>query len=353
MTIVDLGERKRRILQAIIDDYITTADPVGSRTIAKKHDFGLSSATIRNEMADLEEMGYLEQPHTSAGRIPSDRGYRLYVDHLMDRYKLTVTDIKAIRHALELKMQELDRLIQQYSKVISKLTHYTTVVLPPQMKQSSIKQLQLVPVDSHHILLIIVTNTGIVKNKAIRISQKLSADFLISLSSLLNDKLQGLTIQEINLPKIQEIRNEMHSNEEILMPILGFISDAISDIDSRDIFLGGTTNILDFPEYNDIEKARELLRFLEKKKGLYKLLSDAQMDNHINILIGEENEFLEMKDCSIIMSKYSIGERIVGTIGIIGPTRMEYSKVVSSLEYLTRHINQALLQFLGNDSGDG
>lgn len=349
---MELGERKRKILQAIIDDYITTADPVGSRTIAKKHDLGLSSATIRNEMADLEEMGYLEQPHTSAGRIPSDLGYRLYVDHLMRRYKLTVAEVKKMQHALELRIQELDRLIQQYSNIVSQFTQYTTVVLPPQMKKSAIKHIQLVPIDTNNVLLIMVTDAGIVKNKTLKIYEQVSHDFLNSLSRILNDKLSGLTLEEINLPKIQEIQKEMRSNEGLLIPILNIISDIITDIDDMDVFLGGTTNIFNFPEYKDIERAKEFLSFLEQKKDLYKLLSSVKDNDNISIVIGRENEFMEMRDCSIIMSKYSIGKKIVGTIGIIGPTRMEYAKVVSSLEYLTWHLNHVLVQLFGEEPED-
>ncbi len=346
---MNLGERKRRILQAIIDDYITTADPVGSRSIAKKHDLGISSATIRNEMADLEEMGYLEQPHTSAGRIPSYRGYRLYVDQLMDRYKLTISEINVIHDSMQLKIRELDQLIQQYSKLISEITQYTTVVLTPQMKKSSIKHLQLIPIDAYNVLLVVVNNTGIVKNKAIRFSEEIDTDFLNDLSNLLNRKLAGLTIEEINLPKIQEIQREMQLNEAILIPILNYISDAVNDIDTADVFLGGTTNIFNFPEYNNIEKAKNFLSFLEHKNDLHKLLNNIETDSKIKIIIGEENEFLEMKDCSVVMSRYSIGKKIVGTIGIIGPTRMEYAKVVSSLDYMTRHFNQELFKLFGEE----
>ncbi len=350
MVLVDLGERKRRILQAIIDDYITTADPVGSRTIAKRHDLGLSSATIRNEMADLEEMGFLAQPHTSAGRIPSDRGYRLYVDQLMNRYRLTMAEINRMRHALELRMQEFDRLIEQYSNIISQITQYTTVVLPPQMKKSAIKHLQLVLIDQNHILLIIITSTGFVKNHTIRVTQKVDGDFLSRLSLILNDKLSGLTIEEINLPKIQEIQKEMCSNEEILMPILNHVSDSVKDIDDTHIFLGGTTNIFNFPEYKDIERAKEFFGFLEQKKDLQTLLSSGDNTRKINIIIGEENKFFEIKDCSVVMSHYSIGNKVVGTIGVIGPTRMEYAKVVSSLEYLTQHLNCMLSQLYGESN---
>lgn len=352
MIIVELGERKRKILQAIIDDYISTAEPVGSRTIAKKHELGLSSATIRNEMADLEEMGYLEQPHTSAGRVPSDLGYRLYVDQLMKKYQLTVSEIQKIQHAMELKIQELNQVIQQASYVISKLTQYTTVVSTPQMKRSSIKHLQLIPIDSFSALLVIITNTGVAKNQTIKISNGVGVDFLNKLTAILNDKLAGLTIEQINLQKIQEIRKEMRSNEEMLMPILDHISDTIAAIDRSDIYLGGTTNIFNFPEYNDIEKAKEFFSFIEQKKNLHKLLSSTYNGNKINIMIGRENEFSEMKECSLVTSTYSIGDKVVGVIGIIGPTRMEYAKTISSLEYLTENFNRILMKLFYEGKSD-
>jgi len=350
---VELGERKRKILQAIIDDYIGTAEPVGSRTIAKKHELGISSATIRNEMADLEEMGYLEQPHTSAGRIPSDLGYRLYVDQLMKRHKFTIEELQRMRQAMELKIQELDHLIQQASNVISQYTKYTTVALTPELSKSSIKHLQLIPIDIYNALMVVVTNAGVVKNKTIRLSKIIDSDFCMKLSKILNEKLGGLTIEEINLPKIQEIQKEISSNEELVVPILNTIADCISDIDRAEVYLGGTTNIFNFPEYNHIDKARELLSFLEEKKNLYKLLvSNNKNKDRINIVIGSENQFEEMKGCSVVMSTYSIGSKIVGTIGIIGPTRMNYSKVVSSLDVLTRNLNTILMKCFNEDGSN-
>ncbi|WHH60429.1 heat-inducible transcriptional repressor HrcA [Petroclostridium sp. X23] len=355
---MELGERKRKILQAIIDDYICTAEPVGSRTIAKKHELGLSSATIRNEMADLEDMGFLAQPHTSAGRIPSDLGYRLYVDQLMRRYKLTIDEINSIKYAMELKIQELNDLIQQASYAISKLTQYTTIVSTPQMKKSSIKHLQLVPIDSVTALLVLVTNASVVKNKTIKLDCAVDIDFLNKLSSILNEKLGGLTIEQITLQKIQEIRKEMGYNEEMLMPILDHISESINSIDNAEVFLGGTTNIFNFPEYNDIERAKEFFGFIEEKKSLYKLLNGmlqtkgVQPSKNINIVIGRENEFIEMKDCSIVTSSYSIGDKIVGVIGIIGPTRMEYAKTISSLEYMTDSFNRMLMRLFNEGKSD-
>lgn len=353
-----MGARKRKILQAIIDSYIDTAEPVGSRTIAKRNQFGISSATIRNEMADLEEMGYLEQPYTSAGRIPSQLGYRLYVDELMDEYMLNLVEIQGIRNALEMKMQEINQIINQVTQEISKLTQYTTVISTPQFKKSAIKYLKIIPVTSRTALLIIITDSGTVKNQTIKTPTEVDAPFLNKISLVLNNRLKGLTVEQINLEKIREIKKEMNSNEEVLMTILEHIADNINAIDNAEVYLGGTTNIFNFPEYNDIQKAKEFFAFMEKKKSLHRLLANIQNschhtnNNKINIVIGAENQFEELKNCSLITSAYSIGDKVVGIIGVIGPTRMEYPKIVSSLECLTKNLDDILLNWLGEGNTD-
>jgi|LSQX01.3.fsa_nt_gb heat-inducible transcriptional repressor len=355
---MDLDERKRRILEAIINDYIETAEPIGSRSIAKRHELGLSSATIRNEMSDLEEMGYLEQPHTSAGRIPSDLGYRLYVDELMKKYKLTVSEIKNIQYALDLKVQELDRLIQGVSEIISKITNYTAIAMTPYMKKASIKHLQLMLIDESNVLLIIVTDAGVVKNKEVHFSVKVNNEFIVKFTAILNDKLVGVTIEQIDRAMLNDIYKELGYDENVVLPVLSCIISIINEIDSADIFLGGATNIFNYPEYNQVIKAKEILSFLEEKKSLYKLFAkvyDNKEENKnksknknskISIVIGKENEFTKIKNCSVIMTNYSIGEKVIGSIGIIGPTRMEYAKVVSSLEFLTMHLNSILTKLL-------
>ncbi|NLY42548.1 MAG: heat-inducible transcription repressor HrcA [Clostridiaceae bacterium] len=349
---MELGERKRKILQAIIDDYIDCAEPVGSRKIAKKHELGLSSATIRNEMADLEDMGYLEQPHTSAGRIPSDLGYRLYVDQLMEKYQLTVAEINRIKLAMELKMRELNQVIQEASYAISKLTQYTTIISTPKMGKSTIKYLRIIPIDQFNSLLVLVTDTGVVKNYKIKTYNELDSDFIERLNIILNNKLTGLTLEQINSQRMQEIKKEIVCDEEILTSIFGHISDCINDINSADLYLEGTTNIFNYPEYNDIEKAKEFFSFVEQKDKLIKLLNKVNGSKKINVLIGRENEFSELRECSIVTSTYSIGNKVIGLIGVIGPTRMRYAKTISSLEYLTDNLNRTLLKLFYGDKYD-
>ncbi len=353
---MELGVRKRQILQAIIDNYINTAEPVGSRTIAKENQLGISSATIRNEMADLEEMGYLEQPYTSAGRIPSQLGYRLYVDELMEQYALNIVETQMIKEALEIKRQETNQIIRQLTKEISKLTQYITLISAPQFKKSTIKYLKVLPVNEYTILLVIITDSGVVKNQTIRIFNKINNEILNKASQILNEKLEGLTVEQINIEKIIEIKESLNLNEEILISILESIINNINKIDNAEVYLSGITNMLNFPEYNNIQRAKELFSFIEEKNNLDHLLANIQNlcyrydNNKINIIIGNESEIEELKNCSLITSAYSIDDKILGVIGFLGPTRMEYSKLVSSLKYLTTNFNNILLKlFYGEE----
>lgn len=347
-----MDERKRRILQAIIDDYIDTAEPIGSRTIARKHELGLSSATIRNEMADLEEMGFLSQPHTSAGRIPSDKGYRLYVDQLMKTKELSAQEIEDISSSMEARINELTQLIRQASAVMSKITRYTSMAITPQVKKSSLKALQVVPIEPGKALLIVVTNAGIIRNNLIRISESIYPDVLIQVSHTLNDKLHGMTIEQINLDLINEIEREIGLKGEVLVPILKEIAGCINNIDNAELYLDGATNIFNYPEFRDLEKAKEFLNVLDAKDTLYKLLSGKEMSDDINIQIGNENEMEEIKDCSLITTSYSVGNTVIGKFGVIGPTRMEYSRVISSMNYIRRRINQEINRLIGEKKNE-
>lgn len=349
-----LDERKRKILQAIIDDYIDTAEPIGSRTIARKHELGLSSATIRNEMADLEEMGFLAQPHTSSGRVPSDKGYRLYVDQLMQTHELTLGEIEMIRAAMETKINELTQLIKQASSVLSRFTKYTSMATTPQMKTSTIKAIQVVPIELGKALVVVVTNAGIVHNSLIKISESILPDMLIMISTILNSKLSGLTIEQVNMRVISEIAKEAGISGEFLLPILQSAADCINQIDSSEVYVEGTTNIFNFPEFRDLVKAREFINLLDEKSSLGKLLADTPNDMGVIVRIGSENDITGIKECSIITANYSLGGTFIGSIGIIGPTRMEYPRVISSMNYIRKKINEEINRLLGSGpSGDG
>ncbi len=344
-----LDDRKLKILQAIIDDYISTAEPVGSRTIAKKHELGLSSATIRNEMADLEDMGFLEQPHTSAGRVPSDKGYRLYVDQLMKINDLSESDIENIRNAMDIRINELSQLIRNASVVMSQFTKYTSMAVTPHIKRSVLKAVQVVPIEPGKALVIVVTDSNIVRNNLIRVPEKITPDFIIQVSNMLNDKLKGYTLEMLKTNFLNGEAEQLTSLPyDLMRPILDGIEDLIKLIDRPEIYLEGTTNILNFPEFKEVQKAKEFLSLLDEKKLMSELLNTHGNNNEIVIQIGNENVIQGIKDCSIVTASYSIDDYVIGSIGIIGPTRMEYSKVVSSLNYIRNKINQEISKLLGD-----
>lgn len=344
---MNMDERKKKILQAIIDDYIDTAEPIGSRTIARKHELGLSSATIRNEMSDLEEMGYLAQPHTSAGRIPSDKGYRLYVDQLMQVYDLHQEEIEKIRLAMELHINEMSQLIRQASAVLSRFTKYTSMAVTQQMKTSTIKALQVVPIEVGKAMVIVVTNAGVVRNNLVKISEHVQPDTLIMVSNALNNKMNGLTIEKVNRKLILEIEKEIGLSAEILLPILQGVADCINQVDSTEVYVEGTTNILNHPEFRDILKAKEFMNMLDEKTSIGRILFDTPDVGGIVIRIGSENDLMGIQDCSLITANYNIADSFFGTIGIIGPTRMEYPKVISAMNYIRKFMSEEIKRLLG------
>lgn len=347
---MDLSERKRKILEAIVEDYIVSAEPIGSRTISKGTNMGLSSATIRNEMSDLEEMGYLVSPHTSAGRIPTDAGYRFYVNELMQQYKMANEDIIKMRRFFTAGILQLDKLIRQAGNVLSQLTSYTTVAVTPELSKSYIKRFELVPIDAHSALLVLVTSEGIIRNQLVSISE--GEQNLRQLSVILNEKLAGLTLEEINLVTINEIQNALGKNVSLLMPILSFIHQTISELDGSEVYVSNTQNILNHPEYYDLSKAKELLSFLEDKQSLKHVFDQTDSDDNINIVIGSENKANEMKDTSIVSAKYYSKGKLLGKIGIVGPTRMNYAKVVASLDYISKNMDNIINELYAEENGE-
>lgn len=346
-----LDDRKKAILQAIIDDYISTAEPIGSRSVSKRHELGLSSATIRNEMSDLEEMGYLIQPHTSAGRIPSDKGYRFYVDQLMKACELTVDEINIMKSEMETKINELSQLLRQASATVSRFTNYTSMASAPESKNSVLKAVQVIPIERGSALVVVVTNAGIVKNTLIKIPETVSPEFLIRVSNIINEKLSELTLEKINIVVIREIEILIGSPQEVLMPILNGVTECINQIDASEVYLEGTTNILNHPEFKDVGKAREFLNMIDTKNVLSLLLKNINKcgGDGVNIQIGRENVIEEMKDCSVITATYSLGGVVFGTIGIIGPTRMEYARVLATLNYVRQKINEEISKIVGTN----
>lgn len=336
-----LDERKIKILEAIIKDYVVTGEPVGSRTISKKYELGVSSATIRNEMSDLEEWGFIMQPHTSAGRIPSDKGYRLYVDQLMECKAINDNKIQMIEGLLQQKIDQIDSLMKEVAKLLSLFTNYTSMISSPQIQKTKLKHMQLIPLDLTSIILIVVTDANIVTNNVIKMDIPADQETLNKLSAMLNESLKGLTMEQINLPLIQELKIKMGIYGEIVNPILDAVAQTIHSKITPEIYLGGAMNMLDFPEFSNIHKAKQLFHTLEEKDMLISILSK-NPSSGIHITIGRENELDEIKNCSLITTSYDINGRKVGRIGIIGPTRMEYEKVVSILSYLSNNMDKLL-----------
>ncbi len=334
----ELDERKLKILQAIIQNYLETGEPVGSRTISKYTDLNLSSATIRNEMSDLEELGYIIQPHTSAGRIPSDKGYRLYVDLLL---KDKIKEVEDMKLQLLEKADKLENILQQVAKMLAVNTNYTTMVTTPQYKKK-VKFIQLTELEDDQLLAVIVFERNIVKNKIIHVTASLNKETILKLNIVLNTFLQGLDLAEINLPVITQMKEQAGDYRTIVNDILDAIMQAVSEEDDIEIFTSGTTNILKYPELSDKEKASELLYTLEEKKMLTELIQDKIEDKEnrgIQVYIGDETPVEAMKDCSVVTATYEIEEGVYGKVGIIGPKRMNYEKVVSTLQTLKAQLD--------------
>ncbi len=345
---MDLNDRKKKILQAIIDEYIGTAEPVGSRAISKKENLGLSSATIRNEMADLEEMGYLIQPHTSAGRIPSDEGYRFYVNSLMKRYQLGMETIANLQQALLERVNQLDKIIKNAAIIASALTDYTTVVTAPSHNGEAIRKIDLVPIGADKVMLIVVTNT--VQNQIMTID--IDDRTCKKLAELLNKNLAGIEADKINFDMIQHMQSEIESklalHPKVLISILNFVYETIASMEETEIYVNNAKSILKYPEYADISKAQELFDLLEDKESLKKLIN-ASDGKGVSAKIGKENDFEILKDCSLVTVNYSLGDRPVGKLGVIGPKRMNYAKVFASLDIISNETDKMLRHYVGMD----
>jgi len=322
-----LDERKMKILQAIIRNYLETGEPVGSRTISKYTDLNLSSATIRNEMADLEELGYILQPHTSAGRIPSDKGYRLYVDQMMEEKEREVEELKEL--LLE-KEDKMEHLLKQVAKVLAHNTNYATMISAPQAQRNKLKFIQLSRVDAHQILAVIVTEGNMIKNSILNVEEELDDETLLKLNILLNTHLNGLSIGEINLGMITAMKSQAGIHSSIVGNVIDAVAEAIKAEEDLEIYTSGTNNIFKYPELADNQKASELINIFEEKQLLNNLVEETLADENntgIQVYIGDETPVQTMKDCSVVTATYELGEGMKGTIGIIGPKRMDYDKV--------------------------
>ena len=337
---MEIGDRKKAILDAIVRDYIQTGEPVGSRTIAKKYEVGFSSATIRNEMADLEEMGLIVQPHTSSGRIPSDKGYRFYVDKLMEIGSPTKEEIELIKNYMHLStINEIDKLIRKTAKLISDVTNYTAAIITPSESTSIIVSLKLIPVSEVEIVAVVVTDMAQIKNIMIRLPKPISPNMLLKINNMLNEKLCGLTIEDINLSVISSVQRELSGYNEILNSIIPLLYDSLKT-DHQKIYLSGASNMFSHAEYNDIDRAKEFLSLVENKDMLRKAFVNGNCPFEISI--GDENDIDEIKNYSIVKATYNMNKKPVGSIGVIGPTRMNYSRVIGVLKCFTDILNDVL-----------
>lgn len=340
-----------RILQAIIDDYIATAVPVGSRTISKKYVSEYSSATIRNEMSDLEELGLLEQPYTSAGRIPSDLAYRLYVDRLLRVGELSCDEAKSIKRYFRGRMEEMEQVVKNAARVLSDLTDYTSVVLSPQLAKTTVKRLQLVPVARGTALVVLVTDAAVVKDTIIRVPESMTSDDLHGISEALTRRLEGKSLTEINLASIDEIRADMAEHRQFFELLADTLSRS-TESGASDVVMDGAYNIFHHPEYrNDVERAQSFLMALSTGDKLQEMMARSTRWE-FTITIGKENEINELKDMSVVTATYKLGDRPMGSLGVIGPTRMDYNRVVRLLNFISRSLGEVMTGMLENPQKD-
>ncbi len=344
-----LNERKKLILKAIVEAYIANGEPVGSKYLTTNKQIACSSATIRNEMAELEEMGYLEQPHTSAGRIPSEAGYRFYVDQLIDRYNLTQSEIDELKTALRQKRSELDAIMQTAAALAAKLTNYTALSVKPRQARITVNRFEIMRLDETTAVLIMLIG-GTVKTKYIRSGRPIPPDAAMLLAGALNAKLTGLTADEITMPILMETERIMGEYDFLVSPVVKAVCETISVFDGGELRFEGINKLLSFPDYYDMDRLREMLALFEKKETLLEVLSDeTRKDDQVQVFIGRENVVKVMDNSTLVFKTVSQNGRPVGAIGIIGPTRMDYRRVIATIDSLTRSVTDAL----GSPRDDG
>ncbi len=336
---MELQERKMKILQAVIRNYLETGEPVGSRTISKYTDLHLSSATIRNEMADLEEMGLIIQPHTSAGRIPTDEGYRIYVDDMLREKEQEVENMKSV---LVEKEDKLENLLKQVAKLLAVNTQYASMISAPLVQRNKIKFIQLTQIDPQQVLAVIVIEGNLIRNTVIPVGEELSTETLLKLNMLLNTNLNGLSVEQINLGLIAAIKQQAGIHSEIVSKVIDAAAEAIRADEDLEIYTSGANNIFRYPELADQSKASQIISDFEEKQVLGSIVQETlaeESGNGIQVYIGKEMPTQGMQDCSVVTATYELGEGMKGTVGIIGPKRMDYDKVVGVLKDIMHQLD--------------
>lgn len=327
-----LSERKKKILRAVVESYVQTAEPVGSKAILELADLNVSSATIRNELADLTEQGYLEQPHTSAGRIPSPKGYRLYVNELMEEQRLSIEETRQINEALHLKMKELDKVIDQAGRMVSQLTNYPAFALAGGARRTTIRRFDLIMVDVNSFIVVVMTDNNVVKNKLIHLPAELNEPQLQLLTTLLNSSFVGKSLEELTPELMRVAEHAAGSSYGLISLVVSFAMEVLDDMENSPVYTSGASHILNHPEYQDVGKAQKLMSYLSEEQSLAHSLAIPSMGgDNTRILIGPENVADELKDTSVVLASYDIGDGLRGVIGVVGPTRMDYAKVAAKL----------------------
>ena len=345
---MNLSERKLKILQAIIADFIRTAEPVGSRTISKNYELGVSPATIRNEMSDLEEMGYLTHPHTSSGRVPSEKAYRLYVNEMMKKRELTEEEKDAIAAQLHSNVSELETIVQRAAHILSEITNLTAFAMTPKQDQDTLKYVNLLPVDEHTVVLMIVSESGRVSNTSVHMNRPASEETLRILAKMMTYNYRGKTLSEaLTFDIIKSFKADAESMAMFENEIVPNFIKTLEDMLNVNLYMDGLTNIFSIPEYNDLDKAKVFLEMVSRKEDFTRTLINRE--NGVIITIGNENQNELMQDCSLITATYHVDGKMVGKIGVVGPTRMRYGEVTSVVEYLTDNISRAFMITEGDE----
>ncbi len=348
----ELSERKKQILKAIIEAHIELGEPVGSKYLTSNKHIACSSATIRNEMAELEAMGYLEQPHTSAGRVPSEAGYRLYVDSLIDRYRLTEREIEELRTSLRKKQSELDGILDTAIRLASSMTDYTALAAKPRKVRVTVSHFEIIRTDDYSMLLVMLIG-NIVKTRRIRSRVAVPSETAAHLETLLNARLTGLSAKEITMPLMMEIEREMGDDDFLVAPVVKGICETISAFDGGELRFDGIDRLLSYPEVYGGDRLREMLTMFERKSDLLDVFSESEMsagaDGGVRIYIGRENLVRTMDNSTLVYKPIKRGDTLVGAIGVIGPTRMNYSRVIAMIDHLSSGVSRLIEEGDGGD----
>ncbi|EGW38718.1 heat-inducible transcriptional repressor HrcA [Desulfosporosinus sp. OT] len=338
---MQMDERKRKILRAIVLDYIATAEPIGSRTIARKFDLGVSPATIRNEMADLEDLGFIEQPYTSAGRIPSDAGYRYFVDCLMDPQVLSEEEKETIERESTKRIHEIQEVISHTSRLLSELTNLTSLVLGPQKGKSTFGKMHFLPYQPGQVIMVIVKENGAIENHIIDVGENITVEDLQHVAGVFNQKMRGYSLGQVKRSLLHEIYGELSRQRQLIDNTMDMLREILSDNEEEErIYLGGTLNMLNQPEFRDLGKVKTLFKVFEENEPLKKLLHPHH--EGLNVTIGGENTLKEFRDCSVISATYKVNGLTIGAVGVLGPTRMDYAKVIAIVDFMTRSLAEVL-----------